>query len=45
MKGDNIAAIIKSPAFTILVGTICVLVIMDRLPVIINTIKAMKQED
>ncbi len=45
MKGDNITAIIKSPAFTIFVGTVCVLIIMDRLPVMINTMKAMKKDD
>ncbi len=45
MKGDNIAAIIKSPAFTIFVGTVCVLIIMDRLPVVIKKIKDNKGAD
>lgn len=43
MSGDNIANIVKSPAFTILITTICVIVIIDRLPVVITTIKEMKK--
>ena len=43
MSGDNIASIVKSPAFTILIATICVIVIMDRLPVVITTIKEIKK--
>lgn len=45
MKGDNIAAIIKSPAFTIFVGTICVLVIMKQVPVMVKSIKEIKKGD
>jgi hypothetical protein len=43
MKGDNIAAIINSPAFTIFVGTVCIIVVMHQIPVVVATIREMKQ--
>lgn len=43
MKGDNIAAIVRSPAFTIFVGTVCILIIMHQVPVVIEKIKETKK--
>ncbi len=43
MNGDNIAAIVKSPAFTIFVATVCIVVVMHQIPVVVATIREMKQ--
>ncbi len=45
MSGDNITAIVKSPAFTMMVATVCVIVIINQMPVLITTIREMKKKD
>lgn len=45
MSGDNIAAIIKSPAFTIMIATVCLIAVMNQLPVLMTTIKTIKETD
>ena len=45
MNGDNLVTIIKSPAFTILVGTVCVIAFMNHIPKLIITIKEVRNKD
>lgn len=45
MSGDNITAIVKSPAFTMMIGTICVIIIIQHMPVLITTIREMKKNN
>ena len=42
MTGTNVVDLAKSPAFTILIATICILIIMNQVPVLITTMKAIK---
>lgn len=43
MSGDNLVAIIKSPAFTILTCTICLVVVIKQISSVIDNIKAVKK--
>ena len=45
MKGDNIVAIIRSPAVTVLVAALGLLVIMRQVPLMITSIKAAKKAE
>ncbi len=45
MSGNNIVEVIKSPAFTAVVITICVIAVMKQAPAMIATIKEMKKND
>jgi hypothetical protein len=45
MNGNNVVEIIKSPAVTVIVISLCALLIMNRVLVVMTTIKAIKKED
>jgi len=45
MNGNNVVEIIKSPAVTVIVITLCALLVLKRIPVVISTIKAIKKVD
>jgi hypothetical protein len=45
MSGNNFVEIIKSPAVTVIVITLCVIVVMNRVPVVITSINAIKKVD
>ena len=44
MKGDDIVNIVKSPAFTIMITTICVIVVMQQIAPTVLAIKAAKRD-
>ncbi len=45
MSGDNITAIVKSPAFTMMVATVCIIVIINQMPVLMTAIREIKKND
>jgi hypothetical protein len=45
MTGNNFAEIIKSPAFTILIATGSLLILMRQVPKMVALIKAANKED
>jgi hypothetical protein len=45
MKGEDFVSIVRSPAFTVLITTICVVFVMKQLPGVITTIKELKKPD
>jgi hypothetical protein len=45
MKTNDIVEIIKSPAFTFMVGTICLIVVMRQVPIMVSSIKEMNKKD
>ena len=45
MTGDNVVSIIKSPAFTVLMVTVCLILVMNHVPVVVGKIKAIKKAD
>lgn len=42
MSGNDIASIVRSPAFTIFVATVCTIVIMKQAPVMMAKIREVK---
>jgi len=45
MKGDNIVKVVTSPAFTILIGTVCFIAIVKYVPPMIITYKNMYKKN
>ena len=45
MKSEDIVQIIKSPAFTIFAATICIAFLMNKIPVMMTTIKGIRNSD